>query len=177
VRRIVGIVPGPNPCFAGTNRNAVKYFSTLAARGGRRSARDDKKSVLHKPLDSCRFDCALCFGHRIPRRRWRRSKVWQFAWGVCPSAESCPASRVSGQRLDACGIDDYEARAKLGHAAKVADVERQQVRNCVCVADSDKSGVMDLLPDNPYASHYALPSWIDIQCVDDERKSHLEARC
>ena len=69
------------------------------------------------------------------------------------SAEPCPASRVRSQRLDACGIDDYEAGTKLGHTAEVGDIKRQQVRDCVSVANWDKSGIMDLLANNPQASH------------------------
>jgi len=78
--------------------------------------------------------------------------------------------RARGQPLDTCGIDDDEAGTKLGHTAKVGDIKSQQVRNCVGVADCDKPSVMDLLPDNPEASHYALPSRIDVRCVLDQRK-------
>ena len=85
-----------------------------------------------------------------------------------------PSVAVRGEPLDTCGIDDDEAGAKLGHTAKVGDIESQDVRNCVSVANSNKPSVMNLLPDNPEASHHALPSRIDIRCILDQRKGGLQ---
>src|SRR5438105_1922186 len=68
------------------------------------------------------------------------------------------------------GIDHRNAWSKPCEASEVPDVERQQVRHRVDVADGYEAGVMHLLADHPQGGDEGFPRRVDIRGLREERK-------
>src|SRR5208282_2726609 len=73
-------------------------------------------------------------------------------------------------------IDHNKTWAKSRHPNEVPDVERQQVRHTVDVADGNQPRVMHLLANDSQRADQGFPCRVDVRCLRQQGKSCLEGR-
>lgn len=78
---------------------------------------------------------------------------------------------------DTSRIYQREARAKAGHSSEVGDIESQQVRYSMRMADGDQARVMNLLPDDPNRPDGGFPRQIDVGCFRQQGERRFEPCC
>jgi hypothetical protein len=69
----------------------------------------------------------LAYGKKSAAKKQMLGPPGQALLPVPRSAELCSTSRVCGEPLDVCRIDDYESGTKFGSAAKVGDIGVDQI--------------------------------------------------
>src|SRR5438105_9036814 len=74
-------------------------------------------------------------------------------------------------------IDHDNARPNCRHANEMLDIERQQVRHRMHMADGHKASVMNLLADDCQPTYESLPRRIDVRRLRHERERRLEYPC
>ena len=73
-----------------------------------------------------------------------------------------------------CGIKHHDTRPKRRHPKEVRDIEREQVGYRMDMADGDKSGVMDLLADDPQRTCKGFPRRVNVRRLHQERECRLK---